>query len=393
MNGFQRVNMPFKDVIGVINEVGEALDYAHEQAMIHRDVKPANIMLNQNGSAVLTDFGIVRIVSDTQFTATGALIGTPAYMSPEQGKGEPLSDESDLYGLGIILYELLTNQIPFNADTPLAIIHKQVNEPLPSARSLRPDLPQDVDSVLEKVLAKDPEARYTSGAEFTGALMTALDAEGVASGVLAEVEELPPTILMAETEVEEELEPTVVMEEKEDTVEEGVETIPDLPEDASDAIDVVHPETVEESVVGTDAESSQETHKSGARTRVLIIGGLAIVAILVILALSGVFQSGSSGCPSLEDCTAMAEEALGSGDPEAAIGYFDRALDMASGEPHPPHAELWCVRADAALALDQVDEAILSFENCIEWTEGDPGLEGLRVGAAQMIEELSSGAP
>jgi hypothetical protein len=129
------------------------------------------------------------------------------------------------------------------------------------------------------------------------------------------------------------------------------------------------------------------------RTRVLIIGGLAIVAILVVLALSGVFQSGSSGCLSFDECTVMAYEALEVGDPEAAIGYFDRALDMASGEPHPPYAELWCRRADATLALDHVDEAISSFEICIEWTEGNPGLEGLRMEAIQRIDELSSGTP
>ncbi len=89
----------------------------------------------------------------------------------------------------------------------------------------------------------------------------------------------------------------------------------------------------------------------------------------------------------------MADEALGAGDPEAAIGYFDRALDMASGEPHPPHAELWCRRAEVVLAVDRIDDAIRSLENCIEWTEGDPGLEDLRIMADERIRDLSSGAP
>ncbi|MCJ7708968.1 MAG: protein kinase, partial [Anaerolineales bacterium] len=133
--------MPQKDALRILADVASAIDYAHGRGMLHRDVKPANVLLDHDGDACLSDFGIVRILSETRFTTTGALIGTPQYMSPEQGKGLPLTKATDLYSLGVVLYEMLTGRAPYDSDTPLGVIYKHIFEPLPSPRLACPDLP------------------------------------------------------------------------------------------------------------------------------------------------------------------------------------------------------------------------------------------------------------
>ncbi|MEM7802686.1 MAG: protein kinase, partial [Chloroflexota bacterium] len=113
--------------IRIILELCDALAFAHKRGMVHRDIKPANIMFNEMGAAVLTDFGIARMVNRTSNTTTGSMIGTPAYMSPEQGLGEPGDNRSDIYSLGVLSYHLLTGQLPHEGDTPLSVVLKHIN--------------------------------------------------------------------------------------------------------------------------------------------------------------------------------------------------------------------------------------------------------------------------
>lgn len=162
--------LPVSEAIRITRTSAEALAYAHQRGMIHRDVKPANLMLDEDQRVVLTDFGIAKIVTSAQFTASGGMVGTPAYMAPEQGLGEMGDERSDIYSLGVILYQLLTQHLPFDADTPLAIILKHVNEPAPSPRTIYPDIAEDLEAIVLKSLAKEPSERFGTAAAFAQAL-------------------------------------------------------------------------------------------------------------------------------------------------------------------------------------------------------------------------------
>jgi serine/threonine protein kinase len=165
--------MPLDEAIRIVAAVGEALDYAHERGMIHRDIKPANIMFTSSGQIILTDFGIARMVNLSGLTASGAVMGTPSYISPEQAMGRAGDERADIYSLGIVFYQLITGDLPFDAETSIAIILKHVSEPPPSPRILRPDLPEMVEKVLMRALAKDTERRYQTVAEFVADLRLA----------------------------------------------------------------------------------------------------------------------------------------------------------------------------------------------------------------------------
>jgi len=167
--------MPLDQVREIIAQVGEALAYAHARGLVHRDVKPSNILIDHAGNCLLTDFGIAKIVEGTtKFTQTGAIIGTPAYMSPEQIRGDKLDGRSDQYSLGIVLYEMVTGRPPFHAETPPAIFVKHLHDPLPPPSTVNPDLPEALELVILKSLAKDPAARYPSMREIVQALDRAI---------------------------------------------------------------------------------------------------------------------------------------------------------------------------------------------------------------------------
>ena len=162
--------MPLPEVLGIMKDVLHGLGYAHSQNIIHRDIKPANIMLTSRGEAVVTDFGIAQIVGSTTYTVSGALMGTLSYMAPEQGLQGHCDQRSDLYSLGIVFYEMLTGYTPFDADTPLAILMKHLNDPLPLPRQIDPALPSALEHIVLKVLSKNPEDRYQNTEEMAAAL-------------------------------------------------------------------------------------------------------------------------------------------------------------------------------------------------------------------------------
>ncbi|NJN93756.1 MAG: protein kinase [Anaerolineales bacterium] len=164
-------------IVTLIGDVANALDYAHKQGVVHRDIKPSNVLIDNNGEALLTDFGIAKMMagsSATQLTGAGSVLGTPAYMSPEQAKGESIDGRTDIYSLGVVLYELLTGQQPYQAETPVALVLKHLTEPLTSPRIIKPDVPDPLERVVVKAMAKDPDQRYQTAGEFQRALQQAL---------------------------------------------------------------------------------------------------------------------------------------------------------------------------------------------------------------------------
>jgi serine/threonine protein kinase len=159
----------------VLGQIGRALDYAHRRGIVHRDVKPTNVLMAEGKWALLTDFGLARMVeSSVQLTKTGVGVGTPAYMSPEQGQGIKVDARTDIYSLGVMLYEMLTGKVPYEAETPMAVVLKHITAPLPLPREVNPELPEAVERVILKAMAKAPEDRYQTAGEMVEALEKAV---------------------------------------------------------------------------------------------------------------------------------------------------------------------------------------------------------------------------
>ncbi len=154
----------------ILAHIGPALDEAHRRGVIHRDLKPANILFDQHNIPYISDFGIAKLMG-TQTSVTGsAIVGTPAYMCPEQAQGEELDGRADIYALGVILFEMLTGRQPYEGDTPMSVVVKHITQPPPHILDVRPDLPPAIETIIEKAMAKRKEERYTSVAEMVEAL-------------------------------------------------------------------------------------------------------------------------------------------------------------------------------------------------------------------------------
>jgi len=170
-------SLTLSTIAAILTAIASALDYAHNKGIIHRDVKPTNILFREDGTAVLADFGIARVADTTQLTTAASLTGTPAYVSPEQANGQPMP-QSDLYSLACVLFEMLTGQPPFTASTLTEMVLKHVQQPPPNFSTLRPNLPaaqsNALNTVLQKALAKRPEDRYQTGSALTQAFNAAI---------------------------------------------------------------------------------------------------------------------------------------------------------------------------------------------------------------------------
>src|SRR5215211_202944 len=169
--------LPLNEIDRLFTQLAEALSYAHSHGIVHRDLKPANVLIDSHGNVFLTDFGIAKLLESAspRLTQTDAIMGTPAYISPEQAQGQTVDQRSDIYSLGIILYEMVTGSAPFTAETPLAVLFKHISDPLPPPSLVKSDIPPAIEQVILKALAKDPRDRFATAAEFVKAWERALE--------------------------------------------------------------------------------------------------------------------------------------------------------------------------------------------------------------------------
>ena len=259
----QRGALQPEEVLSILHPLADALDYAHQQGLVHRDIKPGNVMIGSGQRVTLTDFGISRAAEETRLTTTGTIMGTPEYMSPEQAWGEEVGFQTDLYSLAVVAYEMLSGRVPFSGTTPHAVLYKQINEPPPPIRQSRPELPEGVEAVLARALDKEPDSRHATARAFL------LELESALAGEVATPADEAPTELVAE-------EPGDTSEEMPTELIGGKPAAP----------------TPEEPVPVTDSKAPAETPrqavpartKATARRRVptviWVLGALGVLAIL-----------------------------------------------------------------------------------------------------------------
>jgi eukaryotic-like serine/threonine-protein kinase len=174
--------LPIDEAVAYAIEIGRGLTAAHARKLVHRDVKPQNVLIDPDGRAKVTDFGIARSLESKGLTATGRVLGTTDYVSPEQAMGEDVDERSDVYSLGVVLYEMLTGDVPFQAETQVGVAMKHVNEPMPDVQTRRPEVSATVASVVDRATTKDPRDRYGTVAEMVRDLEQTLEVEAARRG-------------------------------------------------------------------------------------------------------------------------------------------------------------------------------------------------------------------
>ena len=165
--------LSLQDTAVIIERLASALDYAHSKGMVHRDIKPDNVLFDETNHPYLTDFGIAKLTESAVSATGGGTMGTPAYVSPEQAQGAKVDSRADIYGMGVMIYEMLTSQKPYDADSPMSVAVRHITEPVPDILQDRPDLPADLDTVIRTAMANDKEDRYATAADLSRALSRA----------------------------------------------------------------------------------------------------------------------------------------------------------------------------------------------------------------------------
>ena len=185
-----------KEILRIFPPLCSAVDYAGARGMVHRDIKPANVLLTAQGDPVLTDYGIAKLMGATSYTVAGMVMGSAHYMSPEQVQGFPTDVRSDIYSLGVCLFEALAGRVPYDAETTASILAQHLSAPIPPAQRLNPNLPADIQAVVDKVLAKEPENRFQKATALATALQTILSLPGTSTTGTRPVQNLAATVIV-----------------------------------------------------------------------------------------------------------------------------------------------------------------------------------------------------
>ena len=312
--------------IKILRRIGSALERAHQNGIIHRDLKPSNVMFDDYGDAYLADFGIARL-TESAVTLTGdSVIGTPAYMSPEQIHGDKEIDgRSDIYALGVICFEMLTGRRPYEDKTPTKVMMKHIIDPVPDIRQVNPDLPEGVDEVIHRTMAKEPDERYTTATELTATLETLaslsatttaekVDAATVAASLIGSTVESFEPETTAEAEI---LEETEIVQEAAGEEVEYAETdviIPSFadqeqPESPEATVPLVTGETVPETEIAVPtfveeppdatvlAPPEPTADRPGKQNWIIagVLAGILLIVFLAVIVGGGIFLASRNG--------------------------------------------------------------------------------------------------
>jgi serine/threonine protein kinase len=327
--------MRWQEVCKLLLPIAQALDFAHEQNLIHRDVKPSNILLTKKGQPMLTDFGIAKILDagGQTLTATGVGIGTPEYMAPEQWMGKT-THQSDIYSLGVVMYEMITGRPPFTADTPAAILIKQINDPLPRPTQFISDLPEAVEKVLIKAMAKESSDRYHTMDDLAKAL------EGLLLSDTTREMSIPPILASVDNRTLD----TELPNSPESKKDSGLKTVAVIEKKVAESETIVnsHPSMPSEAEMSSGkpaiGEADKLAGKMPQRQWIWVIAGLAVIGGLWL----GISFFNS---PSTDDVHLISSKTL----PLAAtlIGQtstskpFENSTDTQSVTGSPSTKELW----------------------------------------------------
>lgn len=329
---------PFDQIKRVITQIGDALDCAHAQGLVHRDVKPSNILLDERGNCLLADFGIAKILegADT-LTATGGLIGTPKYMSPEQGLGNAIDGRSDVYSLGVVLYEMATGQVPFDAETPLAVVVKHIRDPLPVPSLVNPDIPEPLQRMIFRAMHKEPSERFATAGAMVAAMsaMTIVPAPSPAEpAVTVPMDGIPlPTVAMDGSGGVDDV-----------TVPNTVATGAAPPAMAHDAA-----AATTTGVAHSDQPAVATGETSGMRRPVAIGAAALVVLALLFWVMQADFMQGDDPSPAQTQTLDQTTPQIG--DTASASGDPSPASEPAGTQPANPTPPASTAQPDAAIAV------------------------------------------
>lgn len=346
------------EILAIVEAVGSALSYAHRHGVLHRDVKPSNVLLSPDGPIYLADFGLARIAESGESTLSNdMMMGTPQYISPEQAKGEGTLDEgTDIYSLGVVIYEMVVGHVPFSSDTPFSIVHDHIFTPLPTPSSQNPEVSEAVERVLLKALAKDRQDRYPNVDALVSGFTAAYRGEEIGET------NLKPTVAVPEARTTPPPEVETVAEEQAEVEAERLPT-PAVgkrqPQTAAEAGAVFYREAVP--VLGEQPLKRRATWP-------WVVGGVLFTCIMLLLFLLLVRRSLAGG-----DNPFSASDGMG-GDPTAVSGGFGWSIADAGDRVSESREEIEArnVLADAFLGTDVEPSMRTAFVEAggVSWLSG-----------------------